>query len=157
MRILFGNAALSCKFMIQRISLIMRESIQLLRKFFKHFQKILARDTMHTLNGFTTFAYSTLASVHENTMTSFDMDSSFWVCDNSATGHICNDRTLLIGNLALSIYIVGAAMGTLELTLMDMVQLQITDDDGEKHTFTLTHVNLTEMQYQTLGQLCKAC
>jgi hypothetical protein len=84
---------------------------------------------MHTLNGFTTFAYSTLASVHKNTMTSFNMDSSFWVCDNSATGHICNDRTLFIGNL------------TLEPLLMGTVQLLITDDDGEKHTFTLTHMN----------------
>ncbi len=87
---------------------IMRESIQLLREFFKHFRKILARDTMHTLHGFTTFAYSTLDSVHENTMTSFDMDSSFWVCDNLATGHICNNRTLFIHNLVSSIYIVGA-------------------------------------------------
>jgi hypothetical protein len=119
----------------------MRESIQLLRKFFKHFQKILARDTMHTLNGFTTFAYSTLASVHENTMTSFNMDSSFWLCDNSATGHIFNNRTLFIGNLVPLIYIVGAATGTLVPTSMGTVQLQITDDDGEKHTFTLTHVN----------------
>ncbi len=135
-RILFGNAVFSCNFMIQRISLIMRESIQLLREFLKHFQKILACNTMHTLNGFTAFAHSTLASVHENTMTSYNTDSSFWVCDNSATGHICNNRALLIGNLVPSIYIVGAAMGTLEPTLMGTVQLQITDDDGEKHRFT---------------------
>jgi hypothetical protein len=123
-RILFGNAVFSRKFMIQRLSLIMRESIQLLMEFFKHFQKILACNTMHTLNGFTTFAYSTLASVHENTMTSFDTDSSFWVCDNSATGHICNNRTLFIGNLVPLIYIVGAATGTLEQTLMGTVQLE---------------------------------
>ena len=77
---------------------------------------------MDTLNGFTTLAYSTLASVHENTMTSFDTDSSFWLCDNSATGLICNNRTLFIGNLVPSIYIVGAAMGTLEPTLMGVVQ-----------------------------------
>ena len=96
---------------------------------------------MHTLNGFTTFAYSTLASVHENTMTSFNIDSSFWVCDNLATGHICKDRTLFIGNLVSLIYIVGAATGTSEPTLMGMVQLRITGDDGEKHTFTLTHMN----------------
>ena len=121
-RILFGNAVFSCKFMIQRLSLIMRESIQLLMEFFKHFQKILACNTMHVLNGFTTFAYSTLASVHENTMTSFDTDSSFWVCDNSATGLICNNRTLFIGNLVPSIYIVGAATENSEPTLMGTVQ-----------------------------------
>jgi hypothetical protein len=112
-----------------------------LREFFKHFWKILACNTMHTLNGFTTFAYSTLASVHENTMTSFDTNSSFWVCDNSATGHICNDRNPFISNLVPSIYIVGAATGTLEPTLMGTVQLRITDNDGEKHTFTLIQVN----------------
>jgi hypothetical protein len=105
----FGNAVFSCKFMIQRISSIMRESIQLLREFLKHFQKILARDTMHTLNGFITFAYSTLARVHENNMTTFDTDSSFWVCDNSANGHICNNRTLFIGDLVPLIYIVTKA------------------------------------------------
>ncbi len=91
--------------------------------------------------GFTTFAFSTLASVHENTMPSFDTDSSFWVCDNSATGHICNNRALFTGDLVPLIYIVGAATRTLEPTLMGMVWLRITDDDGEKHTFTLTHVN----------------
>jgi hypothetical protein len=131
---------ISCKFMIQCISLVLRESVQLLREFLKHLQIILLHDTIHTLNGFTTFACSTLASVHENTMTSFDTDSSFWVCDTSATGHICNNRTLFFGNLVPSMYIVRAAMGTSEPTLMGMVQLRITDDDGEKHTFILTHV-----------------
>jgi hypothetical protein len=50
-------------------------------------------------------------------------DSSFWVCDNSATGHICNDRSLFTGDLVLSIYIVGAATGTSEPTLMGTVHL----------------------------------
>jgi hypothetical protein len=76
-----------------------------------------------------------------NTMTSFDTDSSFWVCDNFATRLICNDKTLFIGDLVPSIYIVGAAMGTLEPTLMGTVQLRITDNNGKKHTLTLTHVN----------------
>ena len=101
----------------------MRESIHLLREFLKHFWKIMAWNTIPTLNGFTIFAYSTLASVHENTTTSFDMDSSFWVCDYSATGHICKDRTLFIGNSVPSIYIVGAATGTSEPTIMGTVQL----------------------------------
>jgi hypothetical protein len=96
---------------------------------------------MHTLSGFTTFAYSTLASFHENNMTSFNTDSSFWVCDNLATGHICNDKKLFIGDLVPSIYIVGAAMETSEPTLMGTIQLRIMDDNGKKHTFTLTHVN----------------
>jgi len=131
--------------MIQQIFFIpiqlLRELVHLLTEFFKHFRIFLRHNTMHTLSGFTTFACSTLASVHENTMTSFDTDSSFWVCDNSATRHICNDKKLFIGDLNPSIYIVGAATGTLEPTLMGTVQLRTTDDNGKKQTFTLTHVN----------------
>ncbi len=120
----------------------MRESVYFLRESLKYFGKINRRKTVDTLMGFTTFAYSTLAaSVNENTMTSFDTDSSFWVCDNSATGHICNNQSLFTGNLVPSIYIVGAATGTSEPALMGTVELRITDDDGEKHKFTLTHVN----------------
>jgi hypothetical protein len=107
--ILFCNTVISCKSMIQQISSVMRESVHLLRELPKHFWKINSCDSMHTLMGFTTFAYSTLASVHENTMTSFDRNSSFWVCNNSATGHICNNRSLFTGDLVPSIYIVGAA------------------------------------------------
>jgi hypothetical protein len=44
-------------------------------------------------------------------------------------------------DLVPSIYIVGAAAGTSEPTLMGTVQIQITNDNGQKHTFTLTHVN----------------
>ncbi len=109
--------------------------------FLNTFRFFSVQDTMHTLNGFTTFAYSTLVSVQENTMTSFDTDSSFWVCDNSAIRHICNNNILFIGDLVSSIYIVVAATGTLEPTLMATVQLQITVDNGTKHTFTLTHMN----------------
>ncbi len=74
-------------------------------------------------------------------MASFDTDSSFWVCDNLAMGHICNYKTLFIGDLVPSIYIVGAATGTLEPNFMGTVQLRIMDNNGKKHTFTLTHVN----------------
>jgi hypothetical protein len=70
------------------------------------------------LHGFTTLAYSTLTQAHANTMSSFDTDSSFWVCKNSATGHICNDKAFFHGKLVPSIYIVGAATGLLEPSLM---------------------------------------
>jgi hypothetical protein len=39
-----------------------------------------------------------------------------------------------------SIYIVGAAMGTTEPTLMGTVVLRTTDKNGKKHVLTLTHV-----------------
>jgi hypothetical protein len=120
----------------------MRESVYLLRELLKYFLTINRRNTVDTLVGFTTFAYSTLASrVNENLLTSFDTDSSFWVCDNSATGHIWNDRSLFTGDLVPLIYIVGAATGTSETTLMGTVNLRLTDDNGDKHKFTLTQVN----------------
>jgi hypothetical protein len=119
----------------------MSELLCLLRELLKYFWNINQHDSIHTLMGFTTFAFSTLASVHENTTTLFDTNSFFWVCDNSVTGHICNDRSLFTGDLVPLIYIVGAATGTSEPTLMSIVRLQLTDDDGEKHTFILTHVN----------------
>jgi hypothetical protein len=118
------NTVFSCKSMIRRISGIMNELIYFLRESLKYFRKINRRGSMHTLMGFTIFAFSTLtASMHENTMLSFDTDSSFWVCDNSATGHICNDKNLFTGNLVPSIYIVGAATGTSEPTLIGTVEL----------------------------------
>jgi hypothetical protein len=92
--------------------------------------------------GFTTFALSTLAaSIHDNIWTSFDTDSSFWVCNNSATGHICNDKSLCTDELVPSIYDIGLATGVLTPTLMGTVTLQITDNKGGKHSFILTNVN----------------
>ncbi len=126
-RFLLTNPIISREIMIQQIFFILiqllRELVHLLMEFFKHYRIFSWHNTMHTLSGFTTFAYSTVASVHENTMTSFDTDSSFWVCDNLAIGHICDDKKLFIGDLVPSMYIVGAAMGTLEPTLMGTVQL----------------------------------
>jgi hypothetical protein len=93
------------------------------------------------LVGFTMIPSSTMTQIYANATSFFDTDSSFWVCDNSATGHICNDKSLFSEELVPSIYIVGAATGTSEPTLMGIVVLQITDDNGDKHRFTLTHVN----------------
>jgi len=52
-------------------------------------------------------AHSTLAaSTHLSDLSFFDTDSSFWqfwVCDNSATGHICKDKSLFTGDLVLPV------------------------------------------------------
>jgi len=93
------------------------------------------------LVGFTTLPSATMNRIYANATSFFDTDSSFWVCDNSATGHICNDKSLFSGELVPLIYIVGAATGTSEPTLMGTVILRLTDDKSLKHTFTLTHVN----------------
>ncbi len=93
------------------------------------------------LLGLTTLPLSILTQAFASEVIPFDTDSSFWVCDNSATGYICNNKSLFSGELVPSIYIVGAAMGTTKPTLMGMVILCTTDDNGKTHSFTLTHVN----------------
>jgi hypothetical protein len=75
------------------------------------------------LVGLTTMPSSTMTQIYANAISFFDTDSSFWVCNNSATGHICNDQSLFSGELVPSIYIVGAVTGTSEPTLMGTVVL----------------------------------
>ena len=70
-------------------------------------------------------------------MSSFDTDSSFWVCDNSATGHICNDASMFHGELIPSIYEVATASGTGNSLKMGTVLLWLRDDEAVEHTFTL--------------------
>jgi hypothetical protein len=97
--------------------------------------------TRTRLIALTTIPLLLMTQIYATAISSFDMDSSFLVCNNSATGHICNDKSLFSGELVPSIYFVGAATGSSKLTLMGTVILCLTDDNGAKHTFTLTHVN----------------
>ena len=85
------------------------------------------------MSAHTVFALSTFARTHQNTMSSFDTDSSFWVWDNLATGPVCNNEALFLSKLVPSINIVKAATGLIEPTLMGTVHLRITDDNGDKH------------------------
>ncbi len=93
------------------------------------------------LHGFATLPSLILTQACARKIIPLDTDSSFWVCDNLATGHICNDKSLFSGELVPSIYVVGAATGTSKPTLMGTVILCTTDDNGKKHTFMLTHMN----------------
>ncbi len=87
-------------------------------------------------------AYSTFTAMAQlSNLSFFDTDSSFWVCDNSATGYICKDKSLFTGDLVPSIFEVGSATGILTLTLMGTVTLRLTDDEGVLHSFELTNVN----------------
>jgi hypothetical protein len=62
-------------------------------------------------------------SLGDELMLSFDTDSSFWVCDNAATGHICGEKSLFSGDLVPSIYKVSTANGIDSPTLMGTVIL----------------------------------
>jgi len=86
-------------------------------------------------------AYTTSDSLGDESMLSLDKDSSFWVCDNAATGHICRDKSLFSGDLVPSIYEVSTANGIDSPTLMGTVILRLRDNAGIMHEFRLTHVN----------------
>ena len=101
-------------------------------------------------------AHSTLAaSAHLSDLSFFDTDSSFWVCDNSATGHICKDKSLFTGDLVPSIFEVGSATGILTPTLMGTVILRSTDDEGVTHSFEFTNVNHLPDSPVNLLSLCR--
>ncbi len=86
--------------------------------------------------------HSTLTDLADcNPLSLFDTDSSFWVCDDSATGHICNNKNLFTNKLVPLIYQVGSATGILVPNLMGTVILWVTDNEGVKHSFTLSNVN----------------
>jgi hypothetical protein len=88
------------------------------------------------------FAYSTSTAQDDlDQLSLFDADFSFWVCDNSATGHICKDKALFTGDLVPTIYEISSATGMTVPNLMGMVTLRLTDDEGEKHLFILNNVN----------------
>jgi hypothetical protein len=96
----------------------------------------------HTrLLSLTILPLSILTKAFDSEVIPLNTDSSFWVCNNLATRHICNNKTLFSGEMVPLIYIVGAAMGTTEPTLMGTVVLCTTDNNGKKHVSTLTHVN----------------
>ena len=69
----------------------------------------LRESTCHATCLFTMIAaHSTLAaSAQLSDLSFFDTDSSFWVCDNSTTGHICKDKSFFTGDLVPSIFEVG--------------------------------------------------
>ena len=85
-------------------------------------------------------ASTPLDDLGDNCMSTFDSNSKFWVCDNSATGHICNDMTLFHGPLVSSLIEVSTATGSTNKLNMGTVVLTLTDDDGVEHTFTLQRV-----------------
>jgi hypothetical protein len=85
---------------------------------------LLRESTSCAMSLFAIAAYSTLTALTQlSDLSFFDTDSSFWVCNNSATGHICNDKSLSSGELVPSIFKVGSATGILTPTLMGTVIL----------------------------------
>ena len=89
------------------------------------------------LHGFTTsFADADLERL--NTQVPFDTDSIFFVCDNSTTGHICNDLQKFIpGTLQQTNRRLTTANGTGPPVQEGTIRINLTDDDGKIHIFIL--------------------
>jgi hypothetical protein len=113
-----------------------------LREFRKHLHKFFVQETIDCVHAFTVIAHTMMTDLLTlDPLSSFDTDSSFWVCNNSAMGHICNNKMLFTDELIPSIFEVGSATGISTPTLMGTVTLQITDNEGAKHSFVLKNVN----------------
>jgi hypothetical protein len=75
------------------------------------------------------------------------MDSVFFVCDNSMTGHICNDICKFIPKLLRQMNkSLTAANGTGPCLQEGTVCFQSLYDDGMKHTFILDNCLFNPVQ-----------
>ncbi len=150
------NVRFSCTKIYTRISLI---GAKVLREITTSPHNFSVGRTISTLRKSTVGAYSTSTDSDDfNQLASFDKDSSFWVCDNSATGHICKNKALFTGERIPFIFEIGSATGTSTLTLMGTVILRIMDDEGEKHLFALYNINYlpdSPVNILSLRQLAK--
>jgi hypothetical protein len=113
---------------LRRIHIVLKETLHrfdlILRELLHWIPHTLTFSATCTqLVGFTTIPSSTMAQIYANATLFFDTVSSFWVCNKSATGHICNDKLLFSGELVPSIYHVSTATGTSEPMLMGTVVL----------------------------------
>ncbi len=134
----FGRIVLQTS--IRLASLRVRQMKCLLWKDIVWLSYFLRESTSHAMSLFTIAAYSTLAASSQlNGLSFFDTDSSFWVCNNSATGHICKDKSLFTGDLVPSILKVGSATGISTPTLMGTVILRLTNDEAVTHLFEFTN------------------
>jgi hypothetical protein len=119
-----------------------REFTFFLRELRKCLHKFFFRERIKCVHAFTVITHTMMADLLTlNPLLSFNTDSSFWVWDNSAMGHICNNKTLFTDELVPLIFEVSSATRISTPTLMGTVTLRITDDEGAKHSFTLKNVN----------------
>jgi hypothetical protein len=90
-----------------------------------------------SLHGFT----RSFADVHPeqlNTQTHFDTALVFFVCDNSTTGHICNDiQKFVPGTLQQTNKSLTNANGTGPCLQEETVRIWLQDDMGTEHIFIL--------------------
>ena len=95
------------------------------------------RYPFNSLHGFTSsFADNNTEKL--NTQIHFDTDSVFFVCDNSTTGHICNDiRKFIPGSLRQTNKSLTTANVTGPCLQEGTVRLHLNNDNGVNHIFML--------------------
>jgi hypothetical protein len=90
-----------------------------------------------SLHGFTTL-FAGVDTEQLNTQIHFDTDSVFFVCDNSTTGHICNDiQQFVPGSLYQTNKSLLTANGTGLCLQEGTVNISLIDDNGTRHAFIL--------------------
>ena len=95
-----------------------------LREFRKCLHKFLVRETIECVHAFTVIAHTTMADLLTlDPLSSCDTDSSFWVCNNSTMGHVCNNQALFTDEFVPLIFEVGSATGISAPNLMGTVTL----------------------------------
>ena len=73
-----------------------------------------------------------------NTQVPFDTGSIFFVCDNSTTGHICNELLRFVPcSLQQTTRRLTTANGTGHPFKEGTIKINLTDDDGKIHLFLL--------------------
>jgi len=73
-----------------------------------------------------------------NTQVHFDTDSTFFVCDNSTTGHICNDiQKFIPDSIRQTNKSLTTANGTGSCLQEGTVKIRLIDDAGSQHVFIL--------------------
>ncbi len=93
--------------------------------------------TSYSLHGFTT-SFADVDSEQLNTLTHFDTDSAFFVCDNLTTGHICNDiQKFVPGTLQQTNKSLTTVNGTGPYLQERTVCIWLQDDMGTEHIFIL--------------------
>ena len=71
-----------------------------------------------------------------NTQVPFDTDSIFFFCENSTTGHICNDLLRFVpGSLQKMTRILTTGNGTGPPFEEVTININLTDDNGKVHLF----------------------
>ena len=98
------------------------------------------------LHGFTT-SFTDADAEQLNIQVTFDTDSIFFVCENSTTGHICNDLLRFIpGTLQHTNQLLTTANGTGPPVQEGTIKIHINDDDGKVHFFFWKDASIIQKQ-----------